>query len=175
MRNMRHTMSFVTAALIVFGLVSGQTSAQTITTLASFDRYTNGYCPLGNLTLVGSTLYGMTPNDGGTIFSIPACGGPLTTLLSFDGNNGATPTGSLTLSADGSTLYGTTQAGGTYGKGTVFSIPVGGGPLTTLASSNGTNGDHPEGSLTLSGSTLYGMTAVGGAYDKGTVFSLTVP
>ena len=159
---------------MVLALVSGQASAQTLTTLASFDRYTNGYCPLGNVTLVGSTLYGMTPNEGGTIFSIPEGGGPLTTLLWFTDVPGSTPRGSLTLSEDGSTLYGTTRSGGT--NGTIFSFPVGGGSLTTLHLFSGSDGDKPRGSLTLSedGSTLYGTTAWGGANNSGTIFSFPV-
>ena len=58
----------------------------------------------------------------------------------------------MTLS--GSTLYGMTQAGGTgfgnTGYGNIFSIPVTGGAPTNLLSFNGTNGDAPDGSLTLS-------------------------
>ncbi len=66
----------------------------------------------------------MTGNGGangdGTIFSIPVTGGTPTTLLSFNGTNGAHPLGSLTLS--GSTLYGMTSSGGANGDGTVFSM-----------------------------------------------------
>ena len=65
-------------------------------------------------------------------------GGTPTTLLSFNGTNGANPDGSLTLS--GSTLYGMTIGGGANGDGTIFSIPVTGGTPTTLLSFNGTNG-----------------------------------
>jgi uncharacterized repeat protein (TIGR03803 family) len=138
------------------------------TTLLSFDG-TNGSEPYGGLTLSadGSTLYGMTTFGGtdsaGTIFSIPVTGGTPTVLASFDGTNGGEPYGSLTLSTDGSTLYGMTAFGGQYGEGAIFSIPVTGGTPTTLASFNGTDGEEPDGSLTLSGSTLYGMTVVGGA------------
>ena len=45
-------------------------------------------------------------------------------LASFDNTDGTNPSGSLTLSADGSTLYGTTEAGGTNNDGTVFAISV---------------------------------------------------
>jgi len=102
------------------------------------------------------------------------------TLFSFD--NGAPsgagefPLGSLTLS--GSTLYGMTSTGGAHGDGTIFSVPVSGGPPTILYSfDNGAHsgsGAFPFGSLTLSGSTLYGMTAAGGADGDGTVFSIPV-
>ena len=64
----------------------------------------------------------------------------LTTLASFSGSNGDGPEAGLTLSADGSTLYGTTYAGGAYGDGTVFSVPMSGGSPTVLASFNGSNG-----------------------------------
>ncbi len=113
-------------------------------------------------------------NGDGTIFSIPVTGGTPTTLLSFNGTNGANPYGNVTLSANGSTLYGMTHVGGTNGDGTVFSIPVTGGTPTTLLSFNGTNGDKPLGSLTLSGLTLYGMTPNGGANGDGTVFALNL-
>ncbi len=144
-------------------------------TLLSFNG-TNGQGPSGNLTLNGSTLYGMTSGGGansdGTIFSIPAAGGAPTTLLSFDGTDGESPEGSLTLG--GSTLYGMTIFGGADDEGTVFSIPVTGGAPTILFSFDGTNGEDPSGSLTLSGSTLYGMTRQGGANNEGTIFSIPV-
>ena len=66
-----------------------------------------------------------------------------------------------------------TYTGGANSDGTIFSIPVGGGTPTILASFNGTNGAAPNGSLTLSadGSTFYGMTSQGGAGGVGTIFS----
>jgi uncharacterized repeat protein (TIGR03803 family) len=59
----------------------------------------------------------------------------------------------------------------TYGS--IFSIPVSGGPPTTLLSFNYGNGQYPQGSLTLSGSTLYGMASQGGS-GYGTIFSIPV-
>jgi len=144
------------------------------TVLASFNG-TNGNGPFGNLTLIGSTLYGTTNSGGangdGTVFSVPTTGGAPTVLASFSGGNGIGPFGGLTLF--GSTLFGTTQLGGAYGDGTVFSVPITGGMPTVLVNFNGNNGSGPNGSLTLSGSTLYGATEGGGAYGNGTVFSLT--
>ena len=58
----------------------------------------------------------------GTVFSVPVSGGSPTTLASFNGSNGKLPYAGLTLSANGSTLYGTTEAGGANGNGTVFSM-----------------------------------------------------
>jgi uncharacterized repeat protein (TIGR03803 family) len=152
----------------------------TPTDLGSFSG-SNGQTPEGGLTLIGSTLYGTTYQGGasndGTVFSIPVGGGSPTAVGSFNGSNGSNPRASLALSADGSTLYGTTQLGGAGGDGTVFSIPVGGGTPTALVSFNGGNGEWSLGDLTLSadGSTFYGTTEIGGANNDGTVFALTLP
>ncbi len=168
----------VTAGTVFSLPVTGGTP----TTLSNFAWDTHGAQPYGNLTLSGSTLYGMTSESGthsfGTVFSLPVTGGARTVLLSFDGTNGQYPLGSLTLS--GSTLYGTTSyggasyTGGSSGNGVVFSIPTTGGAPTTLFDFDATHGKWPGSSLTLSGSTLYGMTAQGGDSSHGTVFSIPV-
>ena len=150
----------------------------TPTTLAVFNG-SNGFQPLGALTLLGSTLYGTTDDGGanraGAVFSVPVTGGTPTDLASFDTTTGNTPEAGLTLSADGKTFYGTTYNGGLINGGTVFSVPVAGGALTTLASFNGTDGLFPAAGLTLSadGKTLYGTTQ-GGGNGSGTVFSVPV-
>ena len=99
----------------------------------------------------------------------------LTTLASFNDSDGQCPFAGVTLSADGSTLYGTTFYGGANYDGEVFSLPVSGGSPTVLAWFNGASGYGPEAGLTLSGNTLYGTAFNGGAYGEGTVFALTVP
>ena len=123
--------------------------------------------------LYGTTYYGGAYNDG-TIFSVPVTGGPLTTLATFNGSNGQGPCvyGSLLLC--GSTLYGTASLNGPGNEGTLFSLPITGGSLTTLLAFNGSNGADPMGNLTLSGSTIYGMTFYGGTYGEGTLFSIHV-
>ncbi|MGA2068966.1 MAG: choice-of-anchor tandem repeat GloVer-containing protein [Thermoguttaceae bacterium] len=144
----------------------------------------DGKYPYGSLTLIGSTLYGMTEYGGaygmGEIFSIPTSGGTATPLHSFDGSDGEHPYGSLTLR--GSTFYGTTSAGtGSAGDGTIFEINTDGTGFNTLYSfpTDDSKGANPQGTLTLSadGTTLYGMTHGGGANfsSDGTIFSLTVP
>jgi uncharacterized repeat protein (TIGR03803 family) len=133
------------------------------------------------LSADGRSLYGTTSQGGaygdGTVFSVPVSSGSPTVLASFNDSNGDCPFAGLTLSADGSTLYGTTtgEVGGDFvSDGAVFSVPVSGGSPTVLASFNGSNGELPRAALTLSGSTLYGTTMYGGAYGDGTVFSVPV-
>ncbi len=99
-----------------------------------------------------------------------------TTLLSFSGTSGAYPGANPNpgLVLIGSNLYGTTNYGGAYNDGTVFSLPVSGGSATILTSFNGNNGFNSSAGLTLSGSTFYGTTGEGGGSNDGTVFSLPV-
>jgi uncharacterized repeat protein (TIGR03803 family) len=83
----------------------------------------------------------------------------------------------------GSSLYGTTLAGGARGYGTVFSLSTSNPPQSVpqlgaekvLYSFGSVAGDglSPQASLIAVGSTLYGTTAFGGKYRKGTVFSVT--
>jgi uncharacterized repeat protein (TIGR03803 family) len=138
----------------------------------------DGGAPLGDLTVSGSTLYGMTAfggaNDRGTIFRVSADGTDYAVLHSFVGGaaDGANPYGSLTL--HGSTLFGMTSAGGASDAGAMFRMETDGGDFSLLHSFSyaGTDGRLPYGSLTMSGSTLFGMTSAGGAHDAGTVFSM---
>jgi uncharacterized repeat protein (TIGR03803 family) len=157
-------------------------SGYTLTTLATFNG-TNGGAPAG-LTLSDGTLYGTMNNyddNGlgyGAVFSVPVTGGSPTTLATFNGTNGVSPNCGLALS--GTILYGTTYEGGAgftgnryTGNGTVFSVPITGDLITTLATFNFTNGEGPM-ELTISDSTLYGATESGGANDAGVVFSVPV-
>ena len=108
-------------------------------------------------------------NGKGSVFSLPISGGVSPTLLaSFDGTDGATPSGRLTVI--GGTLYGTTQ----YGSAPATmarsrSLPLGGGTPTLLASFPGDSasaGGIPMAGLTLVGNTFYG-TSFGGTLYSG--------
>jgi uncharacterized repeat protein (TIGR03803 family) len=100
-----------------------------------------------------------------------------TSLVSFNGNDGAFPASmSLVQGTDGN-LYGTAPYGGANSGGTVFKVtPT--GTVTTLYSFctqiNCTDGKTPLAGLVLGANgTFYGTTSVGGANDDGTVFSVT--
>ena len=110
-------------------------------------------------------------NGYGTIFQVTT-NGTLTTLVSFNGTNGATPEASLTLGNDGN-FYGTTESGGSSGYGTIFQLTTN-GTLTTLVSFNGTNGANPDAALTLGNDgNFYGTTRDGGIDDYGTIFQVS--
>jgi uncharacterized repeat protein (TIGR03803 family) len=94
-------------------------------------------------------------------------------LASFNVGDGWDPNGGLVISADGSTLYGTTQKGGIYRLGVVFSIPVSGGTPTDLVTFAGYDGEYPCAGLIISGDTLYGTTLISNSGNL-CVFSLPI-
>ena len=144
----------------VFEIAKG---SNTITTLASFNG-SNGADPQGPVALdADGNLYGATafggPSGDGTVFEVAKGSTTATTLASFNGSNGAVPTGGVILDAAGN-LYGTTNASGATNDGTVFEIANGSNTVSTLASFNkDTNGEHPYGGVTLdSDGNLFGTT-----------------
>jgi uncharacterized repeat protein (TIGR03803 family) len=86
--------------------------------LHSFDSSST---PTGDLTLIGSTLYGIGRN---TIYQIDTNGDNYGVLHTFDVNDpvGFGPRGGLIH--DGSTLYGLTNSGSQYGMGAIFALQV---------------------------------------------------
>jgi uncharacterized repeat protein (TIGR03803 family) len=155
----------------VFELAQG---SGTITTLASCVN--NGDDPSSLVMDSAGNLYGTTNSGGasydGTVFELAQGSGTITTLASFNGINGANPSGSVISDSSGN-LYGTTDGGGAFGDGTVFELPAGSGTIVTLASFNGTDGQTPDCGLIMDSSgNVYGTTSWGGASGDGTVFEL---
>jgi uncharacterized repeat protein (TIGR03803 family) len=167
----------------VFEIKAG---SSVITLLAAFNG-ANGDSPNGSLVedgsgnLFGTTSFGGAFNDG-TVFEVGKNTGRVTTLATFSESNGLDPRGGLVEDSSGN-LFGTTYGGGIgFYNGTLFEVPAGGGPLSTLAYFDNYNGRHPEGDLLRDASgNLFGITAEGGpAYDpygslyvaKGTVYEL---
>jgi uncharacterized repeat protein (TIGR03803 family) len=164
---------------------SGFTNLHSFTTLLGPFPPTNseGADPRGGLLISGNTLYG-TANAGGssgvgTVFALNTDGSGLTNLHSFTAltgpnftnNDGANPYAGLILS--GKILYGTANAGGSSGVGTVFAVSTNGTGFTNLYNfSGGDDGVNPQGGLVLAGSTLYGTTFNGGTNGNGTVFAI---
>jgi uncharacterized repeat protein (TIGR03803 family) len=138
-----------------------------------------GYGPAGGVVVSGSILFGTTEHsdfglDTGTLYAMNADGTGYHVLHTFLGgaNDGAGPTADLTLV--GSTILGTTWAGGLNNAGTVFSINTDGTGYQLLhAFSGGANGSHPQFGVTAAGSVLYGSTRAS-ANGKGTVYELNM-
>ncbi|MGA2656058.1 MAG: choice-of-anchor tandem repeat GloVer-containing protein [Verrucomicrobiota bacterium] len=161
-----------------------------LATIYSFTAYTpgtnsDGANPQGSLVLSGNTLHGTasvggSANSYGTIFKVNTDGTGFTKLHTFGlvgVSDPAYPLAGMVLS--GSTLYGTTSAGGSAnGGGTVFKIDTSGTGFAIVhafpGTVSGTNSDgaHPKAGLVLSGGMLYG-TASGGGEGWGTVFSVS--
>lgn len=90
-----------------------------------------------------------------------------TVLHDFFGPEGAYPSGGLT--ADGSTVYGTTTSEGGE-AGTLFRINADGGNFTVLHRFTYNEGLNPNGSMVLADNTLYGTTAGQNSSWYGSVF-----
>ena len=101
----------------------------------------------------------------------------LTTLVNFDGADGANPVSGLLLDSAGD-LFGTTYGDdGATSFGTVFELTKTDGNYSsepiTLVSFNGSNGSQPRAGLIADGvGDLFGTTSAGGANNGGTVFEI---
>jgi uncharacterized repeat protein (TIGR03803 family) len=159
---------------------SGSLSAQTFTTLHSFDG-TDGTLSFAGLVqatngnLYGTTYYGGTANSG-EVFEISPRG-TLTTLYSFCSQSDCSDgeyTYAVPIQATDGNFYGTTYLGGAHDHGTVFKLTPS-GTLTTLYSFNGTDGSEPlAGLVQATDGNLYGTTYMGGAKGYGEVFKITL-
>jgi uncharacterized repeat protein (TIGR03803 family) len=141
-----------------------------------------GFGPVAELLLSGSTLYGTTGNGGvgtpyGTVFKVSTNGTGFATVLSLTGNGGWGPQCGLVLS--GGKLYGTTESGGilpevfAFANGTVFSVDVSGSGLTDLCIFTEASGAaDPRTGLALSGNMLFGTTGAGGTNNNGALFEI---
>ena len=118
-----------------YGTVFKVTTNGALTTLASFTSSVN---PIALTLGSDGNFYGTTDYGGiassqflsgmGTVFQVTT-NGTLTTLVSFNGSNGAIPQAALTLDTDGN-FYGTTLQGGSSGYGTLFRLQL--PPLITV-------------------------------------------
>ena len=181
----------------VFEIYNTGTAADPIyapnpTTLVSFNG-PDGSNPVGNLIVdANGDLFGTTNAGGadgdGTAFEIvntgtvddPIYASTPTTLVSFNGADGAVVYGGLITDANGD-LFGTTRGGGADSGGTVFEIantgtaadPIYASTPTTLVSFNGPNDQGPQAGLIADANgDLFGTTLGDGANGDGTVFEI---
>ena len=171
----------------VFELTRGAKGKWTEAVLHSFGAGFDGAAPEAGVVMdAAGNLYGTTPS-GGTDWS--GCEGPCGTVFGLqrgengqwtyqvlhnftdNGTDGFWPYAGLIVDGSGN-LYGTTEAGGPSGFGTVFELTPQG--VETILYSF----DYNDGSGVLSNvilgakGNLYGMTTWGGAFQNGTIFEL---
>jgi len=173
--------------IFLYQLASQYSGLKPLDTLYDFAG-TDGAQPQAGLvlgpdkqSLFGTTTFGGT-NGGGTLFSMTglnkansSSGVTMTPLWEFGGTNGMGSTARLLLGKNGS-FYGTTQLGGKYGEGTIFSYNTN-GTFTRLYSFAGTSyGYEPQSGLAqgLDGN-FYGVTSYGGTSENldGVVYELS--
>ena len=183
----------LTSALLVLTVASG--SAQALSSVYSFS--TNDAVTIASgLLLSGNSLYGTSfgsayngspksINLSGAVFKLNTNGAGFTNFYTFSpvdhnsltNTDGANSAAQLVLS--GNALYGTTERGGFYARGTIFAVNTDGTGFTNLhnftayiGSSSNSDGGAPSAGLVLSGNTLYGATGGGGSFGNGTIFAI---
>ncbi len=165
------------------GTVWVENSKGSFKTLYSFTGAGDGAQPTGRLLFfVDGNLYGTTLGGGkygaGTVFQI-STGGKLKTLYSFTGgNDGGSPESGLAISLNGrsinSSMFGTTNQGGSLGGGVIYGITTGGKFTLVHTLAPATEGSNPVGELiTDDNGNLFGTGSGGGSTGAGTIFKVT--
>jgi uncharacterized repeat protein (TIGR03803 family) len=148
----------------------------------------DGAQPTGGIILAADGfLYGTASvggtGGGGTVYQVSVDGtaGPsFTTIYAFSpltgGSNsdGVNPFAGVIQASDGN-LYGTAEAGGTNGLGTIFQLTTSGSinVLHTFAGGNGDGANPVAGLVQASDQNLYGVTENGGGSGEGAVFQIS--
>jgi len=180
----------VMLALMVVTTQPAQAQTYTFKVLYSFQGGADGGYPYSSLLLghghldrYDGMVYGTTYQGGlsnlGTIFQVDTNEKKEneTVLYSFSGSDGANPVGALALGywlryGDGWGIVGTTEAGGSFGYGTVFGL--GNNTLDVFYNFAQSDGASPMAGLAPDYSTndFFGTTETGGANGFGTVFQV---
>jgi uncharacterized repeat protein (TIGR03803 family) len=142
--------------------------------LYKFKAGSDGGYPFGELVAVSGKLYGTTDEGGaagyGTVFEMTTSGQEHV-IYSFKGGtkDGAYPcAGVIDV---GGQLYGTTQAGGSAGWGTIYHVSTSGDDEHVIYSFKaGKDGAAPYAGLLELNGKLYGTTVEGGTAGWGTAF-----
>lgn len=132
----------------------------------------------------GTTVAGGAA-DFGTVFKVNVTTGEFASVAEFAGpgvgsapNRGSYPQAELVSDGAGS-LWGTTAAAGTGGRGTVFKVDASTGTLSTIIDFSGPNGAQPvaglrpDGAGFVWGTTLFGGNNLNGS-GGGTVFKIQI-
>lgn len=172
------------ASLAVVMFAASGAPAQTLKVLYSFSGAADGGQPYANLVPDHSRDGYGTTDVGGDLNACPGTGcgvifkldnkGQYHVLYTFEGGtDGANPLAGLLRDSAGN-LYGTTEAGGTAGYGTVFQLSPSGQKTVLYNFQGGADGSYPFAALITDGKgNFYGTTYRGGPADSGTVFKLS--
>lgn len=179
------------AIACALSILARPANAQTFSVIHSFTGGVDGSVPFAGVTLHGGLLYGTTTysgsNEHGTVYQIAQVGSNWITRPIFvfpgDGSGGAYPQARVLFGPDGH-LYGTTNGGGKYNGGVVFSLTPQLSICKTAACFWTEKTLHsfmgnPDGLGPQFGDliwdpmgNIYGTTAYGGLSDFGTVYEL---
>jgi uncharacterized repeat protein (TIGR03803 family) len=117
------------------------------------------------------------PNGASAQRIAPASGSSFKSLFSFNGTNGALPSGVVAL---GRQLYGTTGEFGASGCdyqgkgcGVIYELSFAGRERTLHRFDARANGSSPNEPLTYVPNLFYGTTSYGGSHGAGTIFEMT--
>lgn len=163
-------------ALATGASIQSDSQTYNFETLYRFTNPAGGAIPVGALLGLNGALFGTTYQGGdgkpgsGVVFEITSSEEKVVHAFTNSKQDGKGPYAGLT-DVDG-TFYGTTQEGGEYGLGTVFSVTAS-GTEKVVFSFNGQDGSYPRAAVIDVNGLLYGTTYYGGAYAYGTVFSIT--
>ncbi|MCB2195038.1 MAG: T9SS type A sorting domain-containing protein [Bacteroidetes bacterium] len=146
------------------------------TKLYDLDPWTDGYSGEMGLTLgdngkLYGTMYRGGANAEGTLFEYTIETNEYKVIKTFDGTSGENPACKLVQHSNGK-IYGTTERGGTYSEGTIFSYDPAGETFTTIHHFGQVNslGRFPVSQLIESPEgNLYGITFTADG-DYGAVF-----
>ena len=179
-------LGFGGAASTLFSMNLDGSSFHTLHTFNGFGGSVFDEIPDPHLTVIGSSLYGVTTqNFSSEMFAINLDGSNFRVLHTFASgppsvlSDGGPLAAGLTLV--GSTFYGVQTKGGSDGLGSLFSINPDGSNYQVLHSFTTTGGAYPSTPLTLVGSTLYGATenSTGdpnyGGSGPSTLFAYAIP
>ncbi len=140
--------------------------------LHNFDSQGNGRYPYGDLTLIGSLLYGTTRRggvyNGGILYKINVDGSGFEQIYSFSKNDGYDVTNSLLR--QGSVFYGAADYGSINDLGTLFSINTNGSGFRRLFDFTDSINGYLTSKIVLTGDTIFGITLGGGSDNAGTIF-----
>ncbi len=98
----------------------------------------------------------------------------VSTIVNFNGANGANPYFTTFVQGRDGRLYGTTYGGGANDLGAVIKINLSDNNSVVLHSFSGADGSYPGAGLTLAtNGNYYGTTVMGGSNNLGVVYSIT--